>query len=67
MYREGQGRVWLERARVLTQCATTQAPNTECRASLYKGDVGIALLVQSVLHPEGTGMPLFESEGWARD
>jgi serine/threonine-protein kinase len=33
--------------------------------SLYKGDLGLALLAKDLRHPELSSMPLFESEGWS--
>jgi hypothetical protein len=34
------------------------------RDSLYKGDVGVALLEADLAEPFLSAMPLFESEGW---
>jgi len=34
------------------------------QGSLYKGDVGVALLEAELAEPSLSAMPLFESEGW---
>jgi hypothetical protein len=42
------------------------APNTNRPDSLYKGDPGIALLVEELARPALACMPLVESERWGR-
>lgn len=42
------------------------APNTNRPDSLYKGDPGIALLVEELARPALASMPLIESEKWGR-
>ncbi len=32
--------------------------------SLYKGDVGLAVLVAELEHPDSAVMPFFEDEAW---
>jgi serine/threonine-protein kinase len=32
--------------------------------SLYKGDVGLAVLAADLAAPESACLPLFEAEGW---
>jgi eukaryotic-like serine/threonine-protein kinase len=57
--------VWYERAKVLSERAAIAITSPGLRRnSLYKGDVGIALLAADVTNPEMSCMPLFESEGW---
>jgi serine/threonine-protein kinase len=64
-YRHTGDRVWVRRAEQLAGKALALAgtrhhiPN-----SLYKGDVGVALLVADLDQPAGAAMPLFGPEGW---
>jgi hypothetical protein len=32
--------------------------------SLYKGNLGVALLAEEIEHPAWSAMPVFESERW---
>jgi serine/threonine-protein kinase len=54
----------LETARVFGERAIALASESSRRDSLYKGDVGIALLVEELEHPPFASMPLIETEGW---
>jgi eukaryotic-like serine/threonine-protein kinase len=65
LYRISRDPVWLRRARVVSHRAALAAPRTERRASLYKGDVGIALLLEELSQPELSATPVFEPEGWS--
>ncbi|HYO99603.1 MAG TPA: lanthionine synthetase LanC family protein [Pyrinomonadaceae bacterium] len=65
LYRQTGNRLWLDRASTLCERAALLAHRTERRASLYKGDVGIALLAEELSQPELSCMPLFEAERWA--
>jgi serine/threonine-protein kinase len=56
---------WLDRAReVCERAADAPASSAMRNDSLYKGDLGIALLTADLSSPEMACMPLFESEGW---
>jgi serine/threonine-protein kinase len=65
LYRHTGEAVWLARARELTRrAAATTSLSTECRDSLYKGEIGVAVLAAELARPERACMPLFEPEGW---
>jgi eukaryotic-like serine/threonine-protein kinase len=50
-----------ERAvRVAPQLRTSDHP----RHSLYKGELGLALLIADLDKPQSAAMPMFGSEGW---
>jgi eukaryotic-like serine/threonine-protein kinase len=56
---------WLARARALADRAATSVRTSSLRRdSLYKGEVGVALLAADLQAPEYACMPLFEAEGW---
>ena len=58
---------WLARARVLARHAIIGIRQYALRHdSLYKGDIGVALLATDLERPERACMPLYESEGWPR-
>ena len=60
----GDGK-WLARARVLADHAATNVLAKSLRPdSLYKGEVGTALLVGELDTPEFARMPLYDGEGW---
>jgi serine/threonine-protein kinase len=69
LYKHTGEETWLERARVL---ATRAAGGRSDRGSdgfdfshsLYKGDVGVAVLAADLLRPEAASMPFLEEEGW---
>ncbi|HEY0546416.1 MAG TPA: lanthionine synthetase LanC family protein [Pyrinomonadaceae bacterium] len=65
LYRHTGNPLWLDRAETLCERAALLAHRTERRASLYKGDVGIALLAEELSQPELSCMPMFEAERWA--
>lgn len=55
--------VWLKRARYLQSRALVAAcSNTLIPGSLYKGDVGVAVLTADLERPDSATMPLFEPE-----
>ena len=54
---------WLRRARVLAERAARVGGEEGMRDTLYRGDIGIALLVTDFESPEGAFMPFFEEEG----
>lgn len=56
---------WLRRAHRLAARASREAGTRWCVPnSLWKGDVGIALLAADLEHPVSSCMPLFGREGW---
>ena len=54
---------WLERARELGRRAAAGASLASTKHSLYKGEVGSALLAADLAQPVSSCMPLFEAEG----
>ena len=66
LYRESGDVEWRDRAFVLAERAAGRRKGADdiARQSLYKGDVGVALLAADLAHPEGAVMPFFEAEGW---
>ena len=46
------------------QCAAIRARLGELGHSLYKGELGVALLAADLDHPEQACMPFFGDEGW---
>jgi hypothetical protein len=66
LYRHGGGREWLERARQLAELAARDLSwAEEMPDSLYRGEVGLAVLAADLARPEWAAMPFFEDEGWA--
>lgn len=65
LYRHVGGDLWLARAHDLADRAATSIQRvTQRRDSLYKGEVGVALLVADLEEPSHACVPLFEGEGW---
>jgi serine/threonine-protein kinase len=66
--RLGTGSRWLERARDLALRAATAVRadrNAErLRDSLYKGELGVAVLIADLERPAEAAMPFFGEEGW---
>jgi serine/threonine-protein kinase len=56
--------VWLARARMLAEHAAESSHTCLRRDSLYKGEVGTALLIDELSAPELARMPLYDGEGW---
>jgi eukaryotic-like serine/threonine-protein kinase len=66
LWRHGGGAEWLDRARLLAgQAARAIAGSQEPPDSLYKGELGIAVLAADLERPESAAMPFFEEEGWS--
>ncbi len=64
LYKQSGEASWLGRARKLGALAVADAASPWLRPnSLYRGDVGIALLAAELTRPEASCMPMFESEG----
>lgn len=64
LYRHIGDRVWVDRARDVCEQAAADTSSGMRNNSLYKGDLGIAVLVADLALPETAFMPLFGSEGW---
>lgn len=67
VYRATGGTEWLERARRLGERVLQVPGSPEPHpGSLYKGEVGPALLLADLRTPDTARMPFFEDEGWTR-
>jgi hypothetical protein len=68
LYRSTGASDWLDRARVLVDRAVQLAPQLRTtdhpRHSLYKGELGLAVLIADLEQPMAAAMPLFAPEGW---
>ena len=68
MHRSTSAAIWLDRARALAERAVRIAPQMRTadhpRHSLYKGELGLALLIADLEKPQTATMPMFGSEGW---
>jgi serine/threonine-protein kinase len=65
LFRYTGEKTWLERARVLAERAATATSKSDLPAySLYKGEIGVALLAADLTRPEQSCVPFFEREGW---
>jgi hypothetical protein len=67
LYKHSGEPAWLARAHRLSDYAARSVRVESLRRdSLYKGEVGVALLAADLEAPEHACMPLFEAEGWSR-
>lgn len=67
LYKHTRERHWLSRAQILAnRVATAVHVLADLRDSLYKGEVGVAVLAADLNNPEEACMPFFEQEGWPR-
>lgn len=69
LYKHTGESVWLDRARELASRAASRDTMSYTALkmppeSLYKGEVGVALLAAELSAPETSCMPFFEPEGW---
>jgi serine/threonine-protein kinase len=65
LHRHAGGAAWLPRARQLAQAAAADLSwAAEWPDSLYRGELGLAVLAADLARPEGAAMPFFEDEGW---
>ena len=64
LHRETQEVDWLKRACKLCDRAAETGVSTDVAYSLFKGDLGIALLSAELEQPVFARFPLFESEDW---
>jgi hypothetical protein len=59
------GAAWLARARALAERAATDLSwAAESPDSLYRGELGLAVLAADLARPEGAALPFFADEGW---
>jgi serine/threonine-protein kinase len=66
LYRHTGEAEWVGRASILADRAATAIRNWSLRRdSLYKGEVGVALLASDLARPETACMPLVSREAWA--
>ncbi|HEV2843223.1 MAG TPA: lanthionine synthetase LanC family protein, partial [Thermoanaerobaculia bacterium] len=66
LYRHGGGPAWLARARDFAERAAQEASRpSDPPHSLYKGELGVAVLAADLARPEAAAMPFFEEEGWS--
>jgi eukaryotic-like serine/threonine-protein kinase len=62
LYRHTDDRKWLKRATILGMKAIAMSKSAYLRPhSLYKGDIGIALLAADLVTPNQSHMPMFEA------
>lgn len=65
MHKHVRDPIWLRRAVALAERSVAALPAREyARDGLYKGSVGVALLVADLEQPEHSCMPMFGHEGW---
>ncbi|HEV2721161.1 MAG TPA: lanthionine synthetase LanC family protein [Thermoanaerobaculia bacterium] len=60
VYKHTGATVWLSRARQLANHAAATAPTSQWPRSLWKGDLGGAVLIADLASPENARMPFFE-------
>lgn len=60
LYRHTGEREWLGRAKMLANHAATTSEVSLCHHALWKGELGIAVLIADLESPETAAMPLFE-------
>ena len=67
VHRQLGGGAWLDRGIALAERAARAVRRDPLRRdSLYKGEVGVAVLAADLGRPDWAAMPLFEREGWPR-
>ncbi|HEX6903026.1 MAG TPA: lanthionine synthetase LanC family protein [Thermoanaerobaculia bacterium] len=65
LHKHGGGPDWLARARDLAERAARETSrSSDPPHSLYKGELGVAVLAADLARPEAAAMPFFEEEGW---
>jgi len=60
LYKHTGAAEWLSRARQLANHAAANATNGERTNALWKGELGIAVLIADLASPENARMPFFE-------
>jgi serine/threonine-protein kinase len=67
LYRHTGETAWLTRARLLADRAVANVRTHALRRdSLYKGDIGVAVLLADLQAPAHATMALYDAEGWPR-
>lgn len=69
LYKHTGDRRWLDNAITLTRLAVRKTETEVHKTariplSLYKGDIGLAVLIAELEHPESSALPFFEDESW---
>jgi serine/threonine-protein kinase len=65
LYQQTGEPAWLARARDLADRAAVSVRTSALRRdSLYRGEIGVAVLEADLLQPQHACMPLFQTEGW---
>ncbi len=65
LWKSGAGDRWLDRARDLGDRAAEMIVRaSEAADSLYKGEIGVAVLAADLTRPEDAVQPFFGDEGW---
>jgi eukaryotic-like serine/threonine-protein kinase len=64
LYKYTGEKEWLGRALDLANRAVIATRTSQRQDSLYKGTMGVAVLIADLHKPETACMPLFEDEGW---
>jgi serine/threonine protein kinase len=65
LFRKTGDEIWVRRAKRFAEHAARELdPDATDAHRLYKGALGVALLVNELEDPRRARMPLFESEGW---
>lgn len=65
-YKHTGEEIWLQRAQelILKGVHTATSVPQELPNSLFRGEIGLAVLIADLAKPNSACMPLFESEGW---
>lgn len=66
LYKHTGEEIWLQRAQelMLKGVHTATSDPQELPNSLFRGEIGLAVLIADLAKPESACMPLFEVEGW---
>ncbi|MFL5578834.1 MAG: lanthionine synthetase LanC family protein [Gemmatimonadaceae bacterium] len=64
LHRRTRDDAWRRRAETLADRALANAGDPAASASLYRGPLGVAVLLADLERPAAARMPLFEPEGW---
>ncbi|MBG9945701.1 lanthionine synthetase LanC family protein [Brevibacillus formosus] len=66
LYKQTGDEIWLQRAHELTLKGVHTANSTpqDLPNSLFRGEIGLAVLIADLKKPNRAVMPLFEAEGW---
>ncbi|MDM5223542.1 lanthionine synthetase LanC family protein [Peribacillus sp. NJ11] len=66
LYKHTGEEIWLQRAQelMLKGVHTATSAPQELPNSLFRGEIGLAVLIADLAKPKSACMPLFEAEGW---